>query len=95
MRNRNKLKARAKIAESKAERESAGVEYCPECGKVCCETRAEAERMARNIERRHKGHGISVYMCDACGMYHVTRAGYERSKLIRQNKLSNRGKLYD
>ena len=95
MKGRNKLKRRAKIAEAKAERANEVRTYCDESGKVCFDTRAEAERAARSMERRHKGNGISVYMCNACGCYHVTRAGYTISKDIRQNKRANCGVLYE
>ena len=95
MYGRNKLKRRAALAAHKEEYRNAEVQYCSESGKICCETRADAERMARSIEKNHGGRGISVYRCDTCGCYHVTRAGYEMSKNIRQNKPANRGKLYE
>lgn len=92
---RNKLKARAKAAARKEEREGIEHTYCPESGKICCETRAEAERMARDVRRAHNGRDLSVYMCDACGCYHVTRTGYTRSKELRQGKRANKGLLYE
>ena len=93
--SRNKLLARAKAYARREEKMNAQTEYCTESGKICIGTRGEAERVARDIQRAHNGHNVSVYMCNACGCYHVTRLGYEKSKLIRHGKMANRGKLYE
>lgn len=95
MRGKNKLKGRAKQAAKRAEMEGVQVECCPESGKICYDTRREAEHVAKDIQRAHNGRNISVYMCDACGCYHVTRIGYTRSKELRQGKRANKGRLYE
>lgn len=95
MSQKNKLKARAKAAAARAECEGIELTYCPDSGKICYDTRSEAERTTRDIERTHHGRNLSVYMCNACGCYHVSRAGYEKSKLIRQGKMLNKGRLYE
>lgn len=65
------------------------IKYCEQNGKVCFETRADAERAARDIAKSKRGKS-SVYQCDYCHYFHLTHKPYRIGKTIRQRIKRNR-----
>jgi len=50
--------------------------YCPETGKICYPTSAEAHLALRclNIKRKNSKYGLNhIYKCPFCNEYHLTR----------------------
>lgn len=64
-------------------------EYCPHSGKECFNTKWDAERALKSMNRKMKGG--SVYRCEYCGKWHTTSCSYRKSKAVhtfwkKQNK---------
>lgn len=60
-------------------------EYCPVCGKQCFNTKGEAQKAMRNMDKKSAKNG-AVYFCPECQKWHTTHWSYQKSKLIRQVK---------
>ena len=61
--------------------------FCTESGKECFDRRSQAERVMYNHKaRRHTQNAGSVYLCPACGKYHVTHYSFAKSKDMATSK---------
>ena len=55
---------------------------CQVSGKVRCRDRQTAKRLGRSF-RSKTGQRMSVYKCDHCGSYHITKKnGYKRVRFL-------------